>query len=464
MILKNGCHSLFLEKYRKESIIFLLAVIFQIGVFIILSVYFNSPDNFIGMTGDAYAYKTATENIIKHKTFSLLPNEPFPPDSFRSPGYPFFLTPLFLVTQNWQIVLILQSILYAFVPLLIYLIGKQIHEKSAFIASLIFVFEPTRLFLSNSLLTDSLFTLLFLSFLFYLFKILDNFTLKNALFGGLFLGLATLVRPISVFLPVFVVVLIIIKFGFNKKLKSAIAPSVIFLLIFIAVLFPWSLRNKIQFDSWQLSSIGSYNLVYYNIPEFLRYKNGTAEDRRLEALYEENKNLPFLEQLSLRRSDAHQSIAKEILLEDPDGYLKFHLIKTIPFFVTDGLREIGRTIGILEPQILNFSTLITKGNFAEVFNFIKKLETDTILFLLGFIFWLIVTILAFTEVLFSFIFNSGYKYKIAILIFLILYFALLTGPVSNSRYRLPVSGIMIFLSVLSLYDLKYVQRRKESNI
>ncbi len=446
-------HLSFFKRYKKETTIVVLAIFVQLIAHFFFLTYFSSPDEFVVMTGDASAYRTATLNIIEHGVFSLSPVEPFVPDSFRSPGYSFFLLPLIHLTGDWQIVLLIQLILYSFIPLLLYLLTKNINEKVAYISSIIFVFEPTRLFLSSSLLTDSLFTLLFFLFLLFLLKIPENTGKKMAVLSGFFLGLATLVRPIAMFLPLFATIFLLVVLGF-KEYKRVIISSLIIILTFLAVISPWLIRNKRLFDSATLSSVGSYNLIYYNIPEFLRYRDGEIKDQRLLGLHEDNKDLEFLEVLSLSRSDVHATLAKTILLEDFWGYAKFHLIKTVPFFVTDGLREITRTLGVEDTKPINFSTLITKGNFSEIKNYLTSGSAGPLLFLVGFAFWSIVTLLGLVVILLLGKFKGVYRYQIILLGATIFYFAFLTGPVSNARYRLPVSGLMIFMAVLAIHSFK----------
>lgn len=444
----------FLEKYSRESKILLLSLAVQTVVFFILfSLAASRGLEFTEFRGDARAYQVLAENIVGYRVFSLSPSAPFSPESFRSPGYPLFLAALLLTTRSWFITLFIQGLLVSFAPLLLYCIGKRLHERAAFAASIFFIFEPARLFLSNSLLTDAFFTLILFVSLFILFNLQSSY--GHSILSGVLLGTSALIRPIALYLPlVFVPFLWFIQsrpkeVEFVLARKRKIGLVVLFLVGFFVSIFPWSLRNKILFDSWQLSSVASSNLATYNVPEFVRYKTGVSTELSAE-LRKLDEGVGPLEARSLSRIGVLNRFSKKYIYEDPFGYLRFHLVKTIPFFVTDGLRDIARSLNLLADAPINFSTLIVRGDFAKIAGFFREGGAAIVLFLLGFVFWILVSFLAFLGVLKGVFRMENARSTILFFAGLILYFALLTGPVSNARYRLPVEGLMLFLASIAL--------------
>jgi len=398
------------------------------------------------LTGDSSSYRTLAENLLQNRVFSSSLIAPFSPESFRTPGYPLLLAVLFFFLRNWIVVLFAQGLLVAFLPLLVYLVGKRLNEKAAFLASLIFIFEPTRIFLSNTLLSDILFSLLLIASLFFFLRFFDEFKTKDILISGLLLGFAVLVRAVAVFLPV---IFLAYLFGQARNSKIIWKSSAVFLLGFLIFVFPWSLRNKLIFNSWQLSSVGSYNLAYYNATQFQHYKTGEPLEK-LVAEFNKFQGGETVETPSLAKVSLYNDFSRSLIGSDPLGYFKFHLLKTLPFFVTDGLRDIARSFNLLRDEPPNLSSLIAKGRWQDLKTFTREGGLAFLLFFLGFVFWVLVSVLAAVGAIREFFRKSESRGLIMFFAVLILYFALLTGPVSNARYRLPASVFMLIFACLFL--------------
>lgn len=429
--------------------IFLLSLVVQaVAFFVIISIARQQRVDFVVLTGDAGAYRALAENIFNHRVFSLSSASPFFPESFRSPGYPVFLTFLYAIFRNWFMVIFAQGLLGSFLPVLLYMLGKRIHERAAFSAAVVFVFEPMRLFLTNNLLGDVLFTtILMFSFLVFLGSESSG---RRYFFSGILLGIAALMRPIAGNLPfIFIPFLWVFVPSVNYQRRLILVFT--FLAGFLLVVFPWSLRNKVIFDSWQLSSVASSNLAHYNVPEFLKYKNPSFRSEALEELKKLDEGLDPLEAHSLKWVGAMNKFSMKYISNDPFGYVWFHLLKVVPFFVTDGLRDIARSLNLLDDLPPNLSSLIAKGDVAVIRDFVKEGGLAFFLFILGFIFWAAVSFLAFALIIAEFFKKRGADPFIIFLTLIIFYFALLTGPVSNARYRFPVSGILIFFATMFLF-------------
>lgn len=388
------------------------------------------------ISGDARAYILLAQNLLNHGVFSLSHSAPFVPESFRSPGYPFFLAGVLVLVGSTGVSLVIQTILMSAAPVLLYILVRPYHERAAFWGSIIFALEPVRLFYSASLLSDALFACLLLLSLILLIRGVDRSSFKLLALCGLVCGVAMLVRPIAILLPLLYGLYILWQFSARRSLAAAALCVAAFVVV-----LPWSVRNHQIFGSWNISSVGAANLVIYNAPEFVKFTNDQHGAAILEEFNKQQALLPKEESLSLARSGIFTSTFLSVIRGHELSYALFHIYKTIPFFLTDGLRDIVRLFNVDIGGLPNLSSALAAGDVRTIVSYFAGGGIGILLFGAGIIFWLCVTVCA-----------AWLLYRAALgkaprvwLLFaaVVLYFAILTGPVSNARYRLPVEGLLI---------------------
>lgn len=420
----------------------------------------------LSANGDSQAYKKLAENIFFNRAYSFSDHAPFYPDSLRTPGYPFFSVILFSIFRNWNAVLFVQGLLLSAVPLAVYAIGRRLNEKVAFASALIFVFMPNRLIWSNALMTDGLFVLTVLLSVLSFCWWLDKKESKRLLLCGLFIGLSIMVRPLSMlywiaFLP-------IIIFVQRKEWKIWLRNIAIFCLGVAIFTAPWSIRNKIRFNSWQLSPIGSYSFAYANAILFSNYKTGQSLDELYKQFSREVETEPDpLKNVSLAKIPDYNRFAGKLIGDDKFQYLKWHLVKAIPFFMNDGLRDSFESYGFIsQDRSPNFSNLFLGGNFfSGLVNFLRAEPVTGFLFIFGTAFWLAVTLLAFLSLPFDLLSKRRLHPEVTILYLSMFYFAgVSAGPVSQPRYRLPIEGMMLLLAGLAIIGIIEAIQAKLANL
>lgn len=392
--------------------------------------------NATALTGDAKGYILLADNIRTQHIFSVATTSPFYPESFRAPGYPFFLAILYGVTGSWVGTLLLQVLLLSIAPLLLYVLLRSYHERAAFWGSIIFAVEPLRLFYSASLLSDALFTVLLLITLLFLER--GRNSLSHVALAGILLGASILVRPIAMFLPILFIGYLL---WFAPSFKRGAVLACVLCVTILLVVLPWSLRNHKLFDSYNISSVGAVNLMLYNAPEFLKFNPTTEGKATYDRFMAEQETLSREQGLSLERAPMFTTGFREVIKGEEFSYAFFHLFKTVPFFLSDGLRDMVRLFGIDVGAMPNITTDFLEGRVGTVFFYVLGGGIAVWLFLLGVIFWGVVTLLSCWLVIQSLRGRADGVWMFFAII--VLYFALLTGPVSNARYRLPVEGFLI---------------------
>lgn len=409
----------------------------------------------VSLTGDAKGYLLLAQNLLTTHNFSFSTQAPFALESFRSPGYPFFLALLHALFGSWLSALFVQAAVVSVAPALLYVLFRSYHERAAFWGSIVFAVEPIHLFLSVSFLSDALYVCLFLLSLVLLEQGVRHESRHYFVMSGLVLGISIMVRPIGIFLPILYIGYMFLG---NRFSRQGIASVAIFGISCLIIVFPWMLRNHANFGSWNISSVGSANLMIYNAPAFLQYRPDVHGQEIMERFQQEQNALPRNDALSLSRSDVFISTFLDVIRGHEISYGVFHVVKTLPFFVTDGLRDTARLFNVDIGSMPNISTALLRGDIRLVAQYLHAGGLAVILLVLGSGFWTIITLLygyAIVITLWKRLYALTFLFVVPTM-----YFALLTGPVSNARYRLPIEGILLVAAVFA--GITLAERYKKS--
>lgn len=436
--------------------------------------------------GDANHYRVLAEALVEKHAF-VIPSGV--PESDRTPGYPLFLAVFYALTRNWVLVAFWQSLLLALVPILTYFLANRFFGRTVgLLAGFLTAMDPNRLFNSSVLLSDGLFTLLFLASLVLFLKLGDELVKSpwSILAVGFILGYATLVRQVGLLLPLIFLFYLFLskkvepsdpytlqysevlrgtkprtesrKLIISQWLRRCLSdvwvkfPSLKLIVLLMGGFFlfvvPWSLRNKIVFNTWQLSPEGLRIAAYHHVPAFLEFKSGKPSQESKRELDRKLAEAGIWEESFGGEKIYLEYIRKNIRFRDLPAYMFFYAVKTTPFFLNDGLRDLARFLGFSSSTSFpNITTLILNGNFAELIKVLLHDWKNTSLLILGAGFMFLCLCLAAYGVFIFFRNRDPNRLLVFFLALLILYFALASGPVSNFRLRLPVMPLILILAV-----------------
>ncbi|MFD3164083.1 ArnT family glycosyltransferase [Herpetosiphon sp. NSE202] len=187
-------------------------------------------------------------------------------------GYAFFLAGLFKVFGTSVFLAKLANIImYLLSMFFVYKIAKiSFNQESIARASiLVMALYPNHIAYSAELMSEILFTFLFLAGIYRLISFKQ--TVTNIIISGMIFGAATLVKSQVLFIPG--LLLICIFFPLYKEQKRRFFTSIIkYGFICYAGLFlvvaPWTYRNYVVFDTFILvNSNGGFNLYLGHSPE-----------------------------------------------------------------------------------------------------------------------------------------------------------------------------------------------------
>ncbi len=410
--------------------------------------------------GDSAGYMRAAENMLNHGVFSLEKEAPFLPDSVRTPGYPAFAAALRAAFGTPLAVSVAQIFIAAATALLIAAMGARLFSRRIGVAAgALYLVNPSTIFYSFTALTDVLFIFCFLAALYMFFFAERAGTLRNAAAAGAILALSIYIRPIGLYLlPLWALAYIWVRPGLSVSLRQAAARALIFLAVCAALIAPWIVRNRVLFGVWGFSSAGAVTLYYYDLPQFIASQRGVPTQRVFDEFVGGRSAYEFN---TIANASQYQAAFFNEIAQDPAGYAAFHAVKTIPFFVTSSARNIIYTIAPLNERLTaagwffppkNFSSMLLAGEFRLFF---AELKTQW-WFMLEHAWWALIAIAALAAV---FIRRDRWK-EIVLLGGTIGYFAAVTGPISNAKYRLPVEPLLFILAFAALGGVWiYIRKR-----
>lgn len=369
------------------------------------------------------------------------------PQSYLMPVYPMFLAGVIAVTRDVRWAVFLQAILAGFSAILIWKIGSAVSLRVGVGAALLFAADPVGIFYSTVILTETLFIFLLLFSAYVYIRYFDGHAGWFFL-NGIILGIATLTRPTAlVVLPVLAAVMWLYS---KKHIRRVIACVFMITAGFVMIVFPWMLRNKVLFDSWSLTAVATTQWFQQSAPLYYAYKHNVSHAEAYEVfrtrLMEVN---PYKsDDGTLRNTPYMGLVVREFLLEDPFGYAYFHAVKTLPFFFSDGLRDIARRMGFVEIVQPNIGNLLLARDYTGLRDALVRNGLSSALLLFGGAMWFLITVGMVGSVGGLRASSQTGAHILALCLLIVLASALIAGgPNASARYRFSVSPFIFIAAV-----------------
>jgi hypothetical protein len=397
--------------------------------------------------GDSFEYIYEALNIKAHAFFySGNPAMPIEPEYMtqRQPVYPLFLLGVYAFTVNNWIVLLLQNALSIFdiIYLRRVLLRLGYTAKYDWFLLLLIVAYPAQFINANTIAPDILLQTCCLLYFGSFVALYLQRQPRHALSMSLALVVGMLVKPVLYpFVWIHVVLLLVMAPAMKLKLQT----------IALAALLP--LCAMLAYNSWNLARTGkfhfssnqAFNAVYYYYP-YLSARVGA--DSANHFLAQERKAIATIPAYKDRYDHANAR-GLELLKSNFMPYIAFHLRHTARIFIEPGKAEFDLFTGKLtygrlySKQQTGFWATWKNKRVAGLSGYVSdnpSLIVTLLVFLfnvvrlVGFILFLLARRLPLPVRLFTLVFVG--------------YFAVVAGPIANTRYFLPVSLIMIGTAVL----------------
>lgn len=447
----------FLKKHRLPVIIFAAAL--GIRIFAMLS--FESEKSLLYVS-DSYTYLSVAQNLIDHGIYSMERADPPTPDNFRTPLYPFFLTPFVAMGASIYLAVILQNLIFSFAAVCTFLLAQRLWSTGvAFVGTLLFVLEPITALISAQVMTEPLFLSFFVPAVLLFSLAVKEAHPRYALFGALLLGLAALTRPVAFYLCILIPLALILA-GWKPFPWRKIAAGI---LTFFLVLSPWLLFTTLVVKTPDFSSLSSFDLYAYHGRLF-------DEWREKRGVRTESDRLPVFDYSPIDATfDAEvtsdmRTIGLRYIFSHPFEYAFFHLLRMPRLFTDSGYVTIlngfsPSEVGINAASGGFLDTLLSKRAGALIR---QTLETPALgVLLLADLFFILCALGAFLHLL---LYRKQYGALNKVSLFLIIILGLYTflaSPIGGPRLRIPLNAILFFLAADTVRILIQIRRERHKH-
>lgn len=222
---------------------------------------FMDPSRTMACT-DARTYDSIARNLLEGNGFSMNIAPPYESETTVTPGYPFFVAGIYAISGGSRIAVVLIQLLLnlALFAMLYRFIAKRFGERAALLVGVLFILELNIAIFTNQITTETLFTFFFIPVLLLIIEWTERDRLILAVGAGLLLGAATLVRPVTLYFGVpLLLFLFLTRFRWRKLLGWGII-----VVLQLACISCWVIRNRIVFGETFYSTVSSMNLMRYH--------------------------------------------------------------------------------------------------------------------------------------------------------------------------------------------------------
>jgi len=233
------------------------------------------------------------ENLNSGRGFTSNIQPPYERSITYMPGYPALLALSLRIFNSYLPLIILQLLTLPVIGVLIFKIGSLFtkNDKFLLVVSGISMAEPGMWYYRGCIQAEAWFSLLFLLIVWFFLKFLNSRSLKDLCIVSFLIAATIYIKAVVMWLLLIPLAFLIYYLVVSKQYARYIKLIFFYLLIFVAVIVPWSLRNHYHFGTFRLTNAESYSFYLDAAPTIL----GMVEKRRR------------CERRILRRDAAHQS-------------------------------------------------------------------------------------------------------------------------------------------------------------
>lgn len=403
---------------------------------------------------DSYGYLHQAKNLAVYNTWYAEDwNAPLLVDYFsiRPPLYAWIIAVFQLITSNMFVLLFVQNVLSIINLWIVYRFAIKHgcdRKRAGIVLILGTLFYPAQMIHANFVMTEIVFQTLLTALSVCLMRFLFTPSWKGTIDLSGLLALCLLTKPVSLFLPFIVLVLMSWKLTETRQWKLLLP-----LLFTAAVFHAICLQQQHATGYYHYTSIKSINQLKYNARYTLVHAVGEqeADSTIAEVMLVADASLQYGERLRYMSNEANQ-----IIVSHPVDFALLFGKGIAAFFIDPGRFDLYHFFTVEEtgsPGLLH--EFNTKG-FSALMEAVERAPLMILFLLFINLCWNICIVVAFIY----FLTLKRVSVFIRVTVFLIVvYIAAATGPVGVSRYRVPVYPELL---LAAMFAAQYMFTGKKS--
>ena len=382
----------------------------------------------------------------------------------RVPLYPIFVAFFQKISENLFFLIGIQNVFGLTSIFFLYKMGYLFSKRVAVLAAFFAAANINFAVLSNSVLTESIFYPLFCFFLLKLFLYSREKNVRQIALAGFILGLCTMIRHVTMFMPWAVCLYIFLLPGtkFFPKLRHA----AVFFLLWAIAMAPWIYRNYEVAGYAGVTSQGEPHIIGWILPCVMQYEEKIdlkeAVKKSTKIWKEKKKKLP--KNIEKNRFSLDREAKKFAL----DYILSCSVWSVTKAWFWGAMKNMFSPVTIELAYILKMDWTHfyeTQGaSFPEqAWNFIfrNKNRVYATLLMLGIVSMVVFRLLQ--------AYGAWRMWKDSREIFVlsglvILYFLLISGPVGYGKYRVPFEPVLILFTAIAFSGLLGRKKKRKTSM
>lgn len=391
---------------------------------------------------DSGNYRHLGHWIVSHGSF--LNPEGFP-ELIRTPGYPLFLAPGYLLGYPVSWALTVQTLLSLGTIYLLFELARLLgfSDKQSLLACLFLALEPLTILYVNKVMSETLFTFLLVLFVYTFLLFIRNKRWLVLLVSIVSLVASTYVRPITLYFPFFMAPFLLYEGWRRGLLRKMTLSLLVVLLLWGGGVGGWMYRNQVVADYSGFSAVSDRTIYRYHAAATLAEKKGQSylEMKRILSENEgDHTDLPRDRAIAVRAKNFETMKQRgiEIILENLRWYIPIHVQGMTRVMLDPGSVEYLRMLGLYPDHGGLLTKVVNDGILPTLVDlFYNRPAVFWTNLLMGV--FLGIYLLGALAGLINYGFNGEDGLMYVFILLLIMYFwGLSGGPNSTSRFRHPM--------------------------
>ncbi len=400
---------------------------------------------------DAWLYWENARSLWEHRTFADSAS------SGRMPGYFLLLAGLMgVLGPSFLGVLAVQALIDAVTCVLVGMIGARLSLSVGLVAGLLAAAWPNLIIVSASVLTDSFFMLPFTAMLYAFVRFLETGSLRWAGWAGLFLGTAIMVRAAAQYFPLAMLLLVVaIPLWRWRDWRRGGLAGLVFLTAVALPLAPWLHRNVTQFDTLALTSQGGVHLDVWVLPSIFSITRGLTMVQALDEIYARREAYFAGRGLVMDEMNifVQSRVRTDFFLAQLSGIPPADILKSWGYGMAVNLfaPAIGADPRVRAMPHPSFAGTSYLNPLSRITLYIQEASP---LYLAVVAMGIVGAVLASLLQIYGAVLLARVSGWMVILgVAGMLYFLLISGPITAPKYRLPFEPVLIILQAMALVEL-----------